>query len=193
MYINNEFNGNNYSSEYMKLNQSNLECESSYVQADDLVKAGQVQAGFDLLVKIIQYSPKFGKAWNYLGWIHENYYQNFMHAQKCYTQAIESTPDYAAAYINYAGLLVSTGRFEQLTAHLDKALTVPNIFKDKIYSYYGLASEMQQNLEAAMNYYLEAAMIAIDTNTIAYCKEGINRCKMKLELKKNTVYELKDY
>lgn len=44
-------------------------------------------------------------------------------------------------------------------------------------------SEVQQNLEAAVNYYTKAAMNALDTNTVTYCKEAINRCKMKLELK----------
>lgn len=184
MYTNNEFNGTDYSSEHMKLNQSNLECESSYVQADDLVKAGQVQAGFEFLVKIVEYNPKFGKAWNYLGWIHENYYQNFTYAQECYDRAIKSTPDYSPTYLNYACLLLNNMRFDELKAHLDKALNVPNmLIKDKIYSYYGFASEMQQNLEAAITYYLEAAMIAIDKNTITYCTESINRCKMKIELK----------
>jgi hypothetical protein len=35
-----------------------------------------------------------------------------------------------------------------------------------------------------MDYYIKAAMITLDTETITFYQEAINRCKKKLELKK---------
>lgn len=39
----------------------NNECESSLTQADNLIKAGQIQAGFELLLKILQYNQRLVK------------------------------------------------------------------------------------------------------------------------------------
>ncbi len=120
----NKFEGTNY----------NSECELSFAQADNLIKAGQVQAGFELLQKILQYDPQFGKAFNHLGWVYETQFSNYNNAEECYSQAMKCSPDYTPAYLNYAYLLSYKGRFDELKAHLDKALTIPNIsnVKDKL-------------------------------------------------------------
>ncbi len=179
----NKLDNTNYNWESVKLNQINLECESSLLQVNNFIQAGQIQAGFELVVKILQYNPQFGKAYNYLGWIYETQYQNYIYAEEYYKQAMKYEPDYAPTYYNYGYLLLSSGRFDELKAYLDRALNIPNICKDKIYNYYALMFEMQQNLEPAMNYYFNAAMTALDTNILTYYQEGIKRCKIKLELK----------
>lgn len=178
-----EFGGNNYSTEYVRFDRDQLECESTLAQADNLIKAGQIQAGVELLLKILQYNPQFGKAYNYLGWIYETQYQNYTYAEECYKNAMKYAPDYAPVYLNYAYLLSSGGRFDELKAHLDMALTIPNVSKEVIYGQYGWMYEMQQNPQAAMNYYVKAAMSALDTSRLTYYKEAIDRCKIKLELK----------
>ncbi len=184
-----EFGGNNYSTEYVRFDRDNLECESTLAQADSLIKAGQIQTAVELLVKILQYNPQFGKAYNYLGWIYETQYQNYTYAEECYRNAMKYAPDYAPVYLNYAYLLLSGRRFDELKAHLDKALAIPNVSKDRIYNHYGLMYEMQQNPEAAMSYYVKAVMSTLDTSTLPYYKEAIERCKVKLELKNS----LNDY
>ncbi|PMB00113.1 hypothetical protein CEN50_04480 [Fischerella thermalis CCMEE 5268] len=184
-----EFGGNNYSTEYVRFDRDNLECESTLAQADSLIKAGQIQTAVELLVKILQYNPQFGKAYNYLGWIYETQYQNYTYAEECYRNAMKYAPDYAPVYLNYAYLLLSGRRFDELKAHLDEALAIPNVSKDRIYNHYGLMYEMQQNPEAAMSYYVKAVMSTLDTSTLPYYKEAIERCKVKLELKNS----LNDY
>ncbi|MCX7592928.1 MAG: tetratricopeptide repeat protein [Fischerella sp.] len=178
-----EFGSNNYSTEYVGFDRDNLECESTLAQADSLIKAGQTRAAVELLVKILQYNPQFGKAYNYLGWIYETQYQNYTYAEECYRNAMKYTPDYAPVYLNYAYLLLYTRRFDELKAHLDRALAMQNVSKDRIYNNYGLMYEMQQNPEAALSYYVQAVMSTIDTNMLPHYKEAIERCKTKIELK----------
>jgi tetratricopeptide (TPR) repeat protein len=184
-----ELNSNNYSTEHVKFDRDNLECESTLAKADNLIKAGQIEAGIELLLKILQYNPQFGKAYNYLGWIYETQYQNYTSAEDCYNNAMKYAPDYAPVYLNYAYLLSSLGRFDKLKAHLDMAVSIPSVPKETIYSHYGVMYEMQQNPQAAINYYVKAAMSALDTNRLTFYKEAIDRCKLKFDLKNS----LNDY
>ncbi len=93
-------------------------------------------------------------------------------------------PNYSASYTHYARLLSSCKRFDELKSHLDMALSVPTVSNEAIYFEYGLMYEMQQNAEAAMNYYIKAAMTTLEAKKITLYQESINRCKTKLELKK---------
>ena len=179
----NKYDDTSYDLEYVKLNRINLECELNFIQADNLIKAGQIQVGIELLIKILQDNPEFGKAFNHLGWIYDSYYQNYVDAERCYNQSIKYAPDYSPAYLNYAYLLSSNMRYDELKVHLEKALTLSNIAKDKIYALYAFMSEMQHNLEAAMKYYVQAAMNTLDSSIVTQYREAIDRCKIKLELK----------
>ncbi len=178
-----EFGGGNYGMEYANFDRAYLECETMFAQADTLIREERVQESVELLFKILQTNPQFGKAYNYLGWVYENKYKDYSHAEEYYKNAIKYAPDYAASYLNYSYFLSNLGRFDELKAHLETALTVPSVSKELIYSEYATMYEMQQNPEAAMNYYIKAAMTTLDTEKLARYQQSINRCKTKLELK----------
>ena len=179
----NEFNGVNYNAEYTNFNRTYLECESMFAQVDRLIQEELVKEAVELLFKIVQCDPQFGKAYNYLGWVYENKYKKYAQAEEYYKNAMKYVPEYAASYLNYAYFLSNCGRFDELKAHLDIAMTIPTVSKETIYSEYAVMYEVQQKLEEAMDYYLKAAMTTLDTKKLTYYKESIDRCKMKLELK----------
>lgn len=180
----NKFGDVNYGKEGVGFNRSELECESMLAQADIFLKEKRIQESVELLFKILQLNPQFGKAYNHLGWIYEIEYREYTRADEYYKKAIKYKPDYSASYINYARLLSTCKRFDELKAHLDLALTIPTVSDELIYNEYGIMYEMQQNPEAAMNYYVKAAMTTFDDKKIALYQESIDRCKKKLELKK---------
>jgi tetratricopeptide (TPR) repeat protein len=163
---------------------SYLEYETMLAQANILIQEKRSQEAVELLLKILQRNPQFGKAYNHLAYVYEIDYRDYTRAEEYYKKAMQYEPKYHPAYTHYARLLANCKRFDELKAHLDIALTIPTIPEETIYYEYALMYEMQQNPEAAMNYYIKAAMTTLDTNKIALYQESINRCKTKLELKK---------
>jgi tetratricopeptide (TPR) repeat protein len=161
-----------------------LECETMLAQAALLIKEKQSQESVELLLKILKLNPQFGKAYNHLGYIYEKDFTDYANAEECYKKSMQYEPTYSPPYTHYARLLSTCKRFDELKAHLDIALKIPTVPDEEIYFEYALMYEAQQNPEAAMNYYVKAAMMTLDTKRVTYVQESIDRCKAKLELKK---------
>ncbi|MEB3182175.1 MAG: tetratricopeptide repeat protein [Nostocaceae cyanobacterium] len=172
-----------YDEEYASLDRGYLESEEMFAQADTFIKEDRPREAVELLLKILQRNPQFGKAYNHLGWVYENKYKDYAHAEEYYKNAMKYAPHYPAVYLNYAYFLSNCGRFEELKAHLDMALTLPYVLKETIYNEYAIMYEMQQNPEEAINYYVQAAMSTLDKDKLIRFKESINRCQTKIELK----------
>jgi tetratricopeptide (TPR) repeat protein len=102
-------------------------------------------------------------------------------SDRLHLQQLTST-DYYATYSNYARLLSTCGRFDELKTVLNKALTMPTVSKETIYHEYAIMHEIQGNPEAAINDYVKAGMNTFDVERINLYKQSIERCKMKLEL-----------
>ncbi len=179
----NQFGNANYGKEGINFDRSYLESETMLAQADTLIKEKRSQESVELLCKILQRNPQFGKAYNHLGYIYEIDYKDYTRAEEYYKKAMQYEPNYSPAYTHYARLLSNCKRFDELKAHLDMASTIPTVSAEAIYFEYALMYEMQQNPEAAINDYIKTAMTTLDTHKITLCQESINRCKTKIELK----------
>lgn len=160
-----------------------LECETMLAQANTLIKEKRIQESVELLFKILQVNPKFGKAYNHLSYVYEIDYRDYIHAEEYYKRAMKYEPEYSAAYANYARLLANCKRFDELKAHLDISSTIPTVPDEVIYHEFALMYEMQQDPEAAMDYYIKAAMTTLETDKITSFQESINRCRVKLKFK----------
>jgi Tfp pilus assembly protein PilF len=159
-----------------------LECEELFAQADKLLNDGIIMEAVEKLSQVLKRNPRFGKAYNHLGWVYETKYKNSARAEEYYKAAMQYAPQYNASYLNYSYFLSNLGRFEELKAHLDKISTVPGIAKDTIYNEYAIMYEMNGNPQEAMDYYQKAAITTLDTLKLDKCQEGIERCQKKLDL-----------
>lgn len=159
-----------------------LECEELFAQADRLLNEGVIMEAVEKLSQILKRNPRFGKAYNHLGWVYETKYKNSARAEEYYKAAIQYAPHYNAAYLNYSYFLSNLGRFDDLKAHLDRVSQIPGIAKDTIANEYAIMYEMQGNLSQAMDYYQKAALVTLDGGKLDKYKEGIERCKKKLEI-----------
>jgi tetratricopeptide (TPR) repeat protein len=153
------------------LNQANLDIKDGFF--DDATKK---------LEQIISENPNFGKAYNHLGYMYEVKFRDFDKGETLYKLAIEKSPLYTATYYNYAILLSTLGKFDELKELLDTALTIPGIIKSTIYNEYGIMLEQQGKLDEAIEYYRKCALNSMDTNVIERAKLSIDRCKMKKEI-----------
>lgn len=159
-----------------------MECEELFAQADKLLNDGVVIDAVDKLSQILKRNPRFGKAYNHLGWVYETKYKNTARAEEYYKAAMDYAPLYNASYLNYAYFLSNQGRFDELKMHLDKLSNLPGITKDTVANEYAIMYEMQGNPQTATDYYQKAAMVTLDTGKLEKYRDGIERCKKKLEL-----------
>jgi tetratricopeptide (TPR) repeat protein len=159
-----------------------LECEEMFAQADRLLTEGVILEAVEKLTQILRRNPRFGKAYNHLGWVYETKYKNMERAEEYYNAAMRYAPNYNAAYLNYAYFLSNLGRFEELRAHLEKLSQLSGIAKDTIANEYAIMYEMQGSLQEAIEQYQKAAMTTLDNAKLDRYRESIERCQKKMEL-----------
>lgn len=161
-----------------------LEAEEMFAQADKLLNDGVIMDAVEKLSQILRRNPRFGKAYNHLGWVYETKYKNMQRAEEYYKAAMQYAPNYNAAYLNYSYFLSNLGRFDELKAHLDKLSQIPGIAKDTIANEYAIMYEMQGNLQEAIDHYQKAAIVTLDITKLDKYKESIERCRRKMEILK---------
>jgi tetratricopeptide (TPR) repeat protein len=159
-----------------------LEAEEMFAQADRLLNDGVIMEAVEKLAQILKRNPRFGKAYNHLGWVYETKYKNTARAEEYYKAAMQYAPNYNASYLNYTYFLSNMGRFEELKAHLDRISNIPGIAKDTIYNEYAIMYEMTGTPQTAIDYYQKAAIVTLDSAKLDKYKEGIDRCQKKLDI-----------
>ena len=155
-----------------------------FAQADKLLNDGVITEAVEKLSQILRRNPRFGKAYNHLGWVYETKYKNLERAEEYYKAAMQFAPHYNASYLNYSYFLSNLGRFDELKAHLDRVSNIPGIAKDTIANEYAIMNEMQGNLQEAIDFYQKAAIVTLDITKLDKYKESIERCRRKMEILK---------
>ena len=153
------------------LNQANLD-----------IKNGAYEKASNLLEKIIDTDPNFGKAYNHLGYLYEVKFKEFEKGETLYKLCLEKTPLYPAVYHNYAILLSTLGKFDELKKLLDTAITIPGVTKSTMYNEYGIMFEQLGQLDEAITYYRKAGMETLDQSFLDRAKSSIARCTSKKDL-----------
>jgi Tfp pilus assembly protein PilF len=152
------------------------------MEADRLISDQRIGEAFTKLTSIIQEMPDFGKAYNHIGWIYETKYKDFPNAEKYYKQAIEYAPDYSAGYYNYAVVLSSLQKWDELTALLNKAMQVPGINRGTIYNEFGIMYEAQGKYNEAIEAYKNYIKSSFDNKQVDTATDSIERCKKKAQI-----------
>src|ERR1044072_2168301 len=75
-----------------------MECEEMFIEADRLLNEGVLMDAVEKLGQILKRNPRFGKAYNHLGWVYETKYKNMARAEAYYRAAIQYSPYYTAPY-----------------------------------------------------------------------------------------------
>tara|TARA_R110002072_G_scaffold261258_1_gene419859 strand:- start:10407 stop:10901 length:495 start_codon:yes stop_codon:yes gene_type:complete len=151
-------------------------------QANLEIKNGKYEVASNILEKIIDIDSNFGKAYNHLGYLYEVKFKEYEKGETLYKLCIEKSPMYPAVYYNYAVLLSTLGKYEELTTLLDSAMNVPGVNKSTMYNEYAIMYEQQGKLDEAIDNYRKCALGTLDKNVLNRAKESIDRCKLKKEL-----------
>lgn len=156
--------------------------EEYFFEADRLINADQVNEAAALLRELLDRFPHFGKAHNHLGFIFETKYKDPEKAELHYRKCLEMAPEYPAVYLNYAVLLSSQERYQELDDLLEKALEAPGINKAKLHYERAIMRETQMQFDQAIAAYQEAIRYSFTAEDIAVYKEGIDRVRQKQAL-----------
>ncbi len=151
-------------------------------QANGDIKNGNYEVASDTLEEIINTDPNFGKAYNHLGYLYEVKFKDFEKGETLYKLCLEKSPLYPSVYYNYAILLSTLGRYDDLAELLDRAMNIPGITKSTIYNEYAIMYEQQGKLDEAITHYKKCGLHTLDKNTLNRAKESIERCNLKKEL-----------
>ena len=156
--------------------------EEIFNAANEDLKAGKIEQAAEVFEAILKEDSTFGKAYNHLGWIFETKVKDYENAEKNYKLALEHSPSYTAVYKNYAILLSTLGRFDDLKVLLEKAKDVPGMDKYTLYNEYAIMYEQLEEYNMAINYYKDAAKATMNDKTMRAAMDSIERCNIKASL-----------
>ena len=159
-----------------------FELEEKFLHADKLINDGKIKEAAQMLEDILAEAPDFGKAHNHMGWLYETKFKNYAKAEEHYALALKFAPDYPAIYYNFAYLLSTLRKFDDLEKLLTKAIGVSGINYGTIYNEYAIMNELQGNYNDAIHYYKLYIQNIFDSKSIDSAAESIKRCEQKAQL-----------
>tara|TARA_R110002072_G_scaffold149458_1_gene297325 strand:- start:24776 stop:25270 length:495 start_codon:yes stop_codon:yes gene_type:complete len=151
-------------------------------RANASIKAGNYEQAENTLEEMIKIDPNFGKTYNHLGFLYETKFKEYEKGETLYKLCLEKSPMYPAIYYNYAVLLSTLGKWDELKTLLDRAITIPGVSKSTIYNEYAIMYEQQGKLDEAIAHYQKTGMHTLDQATLDRAKSSIARCKSKKDL-----------
>jgi tetratricopeptide (TPR) repeat protein len=159
-----------------------LKLDEMFFEADQLIAEKRFADAINTLESILIEAPDYGQAYNHLGWIYETKYKDIKKAEEFYKKFVLYAPDYPAIYINLAVVLSSAAKYDELEAHLTKALQVTGVDKASMYNEFGIMYELQGKYNQSIESYKNAVRHSLsDANIETYAK-SIKRCKNKMEI-----------
>lgn len=159
-----------------------FELEEKFYEADKMINDGRISDAAHLLEAILIEAPDFGKAHNHMGWLYETKFKNFTKAEDHYKYALKFAPEYPAGYYNYAYLLSTLRRYEELEKLLNDALKVPGISYSTLYNEFGLMNEALGKYDEAIHFFKLYIQNLYDIKNIDSAAESIKRCERKKQL-----------
>ncbi len=158
--------------------------EDQFLYADQLIKENKNAEAIEVLEAIIAEAPDFGKAYNHLGFIFETKYQDYTKAEEHYKLALKFAPNYTSVYYNYAIVLSTLKKWQELEALLIQAETIPSINRATIANEYAIMYEMRGMYDEAILKYKEYIYYVFDNKQIDNALSSIERCERKKEMLK---------
>ena len=166
----------------MTKNWDNLQCDELFFAANKLTREDRTTEAIKTLHEILSIDPCYGKAFNHLGWIYETKYQDYTKAEEFYQLGLKYGAEYPPVYHNYAVLLSTLRRFDELEAHLDLSSKVPGINMAKVWNEYAIMYELQGRFDEAIDAYQKNILELLDKNKVELASDSIARCERKKEI-----------
>lgn len=156
--------------------------EEMLASANTDIKNNLYEKAENTLEEMIKLDPNFGKTYNHLGYLYEAKFKQYEKGETLYKLCLEKSPMYPAIYYNYAVLLSTLQKWDELKEVLDVAVNIPGVTKSSVYNEYAIMYESQGKLDLAIENYRNAGLNTLDQATLDRAKASIARCKSKKDL-----------
>jgi Tfp pilus assembly protein PilF len=157
-----------------------------FIRGKMLLDTGDPGQAAKVFSELVNTPESQAKAWAVLGDIFQYRLLENEKAAVCYNKAMELDPQFAAAYLGYAGLLFATGRFAEANAMLNQAMDIPGAPADQLFFRMAMLKESQGRYDEAAADYRKSLLATFENKTIQACKEGMERCRIKTDYSKKS-------
>lgn len=157
----------------------NFAAEDKFAEADQMIKDNKITEAMTSLHEIVQDYPDFGKAYNHIGFVYETKFKDLDKAEEAYQKALKISPEYSATYLNYAVVLSTREKYNQLQELLMQAMAVPGMNKSRIMNEYGLMYEIQGEYDKAIEHFRKAIRYTLSDVDLDVYEKSIKRCERK--------------
>ena len=160
----------------------NTSSEELYLEAESDIKNNNFAEAFKKYEAILYEEPDSAQAHNSMGWLYKTQFDDYAKAENHFQTAIRCDALYPHSYFHIAALLMDMERYEELSRHLEKCLTVRTIDKSWVYGRYGLMEELKMDFDKAVLYFEKAILSSQNDEKIKDYKLDMERCAMKKEI-----------
>ncbi len=156
--------------------------EDLFFEADNLINENNILEAKDLLLRLLNEYPDYGRAHNHLGWLYSVKFNNHTKAKKHLELALKFSPDYQGVYANYVYLLLEMNQYKELIDFGFKCANNGVADAGTIHNKMAQAYELEGNLLEAYKYYRLAVKGAINNQFVEELYASIHRLKSKMSL-----------
>lgn len=160
--------------------------DEKYLQALEELRYGELSKALHYFNAIVDSDPANARAHFQLGWLYFYKFKNYQTAGYYFKQCLELEPAFPDTYVHYIKLLITLNMHNTISQTAEKALLVPGVCEACIYEQLGNYEEKRRNLDAAKQYYKDAAQAATDNDEHDNLRDDIKRVAKKLKAKKKT-------
>lgn len=151
-----------------------------FAMADAAIAENRIDEGKALLDEILMIDPKYGRAYNHLGWFYVAKVENTARAEEFFNLALKYSPDYPAVYINLGRLYFQLRRYPEAVAILNRALEVPGADFAAVYDVLSGVYERKGEYREAYRCLKKAHTDATNTPYLNYIKSEMKRVRGRL-------------
>jgi tetratricopeptide (TPR) repeat protein len=143
------------------------------------IDQNNIQEATDALVLIVETFPQFAPAYNVLGFLYANAFNDPVQSLPCYEKALELDSQYAPTYFNLLVALNATGNLNRIPEIAKKALALKGIDPGKIFYCLGMMHELQHEFENAKLQFQKAVHNSVLDSEISQYRAAFQRCELK--------------
>lgn len=166
--------------EPVNFNSTYQTAEQLFFDADKKIKLEQFAEAKNILLQAIELDPKFGPAYNHLGWLYDLKFRDYAKSEEMYKKALELSPTYIPIYVNYSIVLNLLGKYDELKTLIEKGLAMPGTDKLGLTRENAVMLEKQEKYTEAIEYYMKALKQCWVNEDVDYYQRAIDRCKLKM-------------
>lgn len=156
--------------------------EVMFLEADSKLQNGRYKEGLRILKELLKLFPDFAPAYNHLGWLYLIHFSDLKRAEIFFKKTIKLDPEYAPVYPNYAAVLNSLEKYDELEKLIQNAIDIKNVDVAALYYEKGTMYEVKKKYEKAEESLRTAVQYSLSNSDVRLYSEAMERIRIKKDL-----------